>query len=274
MKQPLVKNSAISMDPVSSWLLHSLLTLFPKFHPNYITILQLVLAIVFCLRVKTNATAMIVISLLGAWCDRTDGQAARKYGLESDLGKYLDQMIDKLANYLRLFWIWWMLQLPLYLDIKILDGRSLLGLWIFAGAILFDLPNAVKRTRLWWSGGSQGEATSAKIGQAKTWLQNYGVSLLTIAYAGNRVITHSDRVAFCFALAFAFAITCAIFPGQKKLKDPRWWGYLGANLTLLTMLVFEETRHLSQMAGEIILYLSVIFAGLSRLAQFRRARPS
>lgn len=65
--------------------------------PNLITYLRLVLVIVFCALVdRHNLLALITLLLAGA-TDWADGKVARRWGLESALGRFIDPLADRLT---------------------------------------------------------------------------------------------------------------------------------------------------------------------------------
>lgn len=154
--------------------------------PNKLTMLRAILVPVFmaCLLYIPNPIARALISAavfaITALTDMLDGKIARKYGLVTNFGKFMDPLADKFMVFAAL------------LTITVKSGGILQQVLIWASAIVFLRELGVTSIRLVCANSEVGVVAASWFGKCKTVTQIAAILILILEPAWSIAFdTHS-----------------------------------------------------------------------------------
>ena len=147
--------------------------------PNKLTILRAFLVPVFIACMMYIPDAMVcgfvsaIVFMITSLTDMLDGKIARKYGLVTNFGKFMDPLADKFMVFSAL----------LTISVKI---EALRGIMVWACAIVFLRELGVSSLRMICANTEAGVVAASFFGKAKTVTQIVAIVVILIEYSINQ----------------------------------------------------------------------------------------
>ena len=182
--------------------------------PNKLTVLRIIMipifvAAYFITAIPYNYLIAVIIFALAAFTDFLDGRIARKYGLVTDLGKFLDPIADKI-----------LVSSALIIMLVVPNGGAAILPDYFAIAVALILARELMISGFRMVAASKGKVLAAdKSGKIKTFVQDAAICLLLIGAQFQAGLYTPVNIAGLIALGIATALT--VYSGAEAVVKNR-----------------------------------------------------